>query len=312
MMLSTNNKPKIIAVVGPTASGKSDLAVDMALFIKKNAAKLGVSGAEIISADSRQVYKGMDIGSNKITVKEMRGIPHHLISIANPKTTFSAARYQRLAARIIKKILKNNKIPIICGGTGFYIDSVIYGIKFPKTKPNTALRKKLEKMETEKLFMLLQKKDPTRAISIDRHNRRRLIRALEINFLTGMPVPILKKEPQFETLWLGLTADNHILKNKLSNRLDKRLKKGLLKEVRNLHKKYGLSWKRLESFGLEYKFTAQFLEKKISEKEMKNKIVDESANYAKRQMTWFKRNSEINWIKDKQKALGLTESFLLN
>ena len=312
MMLSTNNKPKIIAVVGPTASGKSDLAVDMALFIKKNAAKLGVSGAEIISADSRQVYKGMDIGSNKITVKEMRGIPHHLISIANPKTTFSAARYQRLAARIIKKILKNNKIPIICGGTGFYIDSVIYGIKFPEIKPNTALRKKLEKMETEKLFLFLQKKDPTRALSIDRHNRRRLIRALEINFLTGMPVPILKKEPQFETLWLGLTADNHILKNKLSNRLDKRLKKGLLKEVKNLHKKYGLSWKRLESFGLEYKFTAQFLEKKISEKEMKNKIVDESANYAKRQMTWFKRNSEINWIKDKQKALGLTESFLLN
>ncbi len=301
---------KIIAVVGPTASGKSDLAVNIALFIKKNAKRLGVNGAEIISADSRQIYKWLDIGSNKITAKEMRGIPHYLLSIASPKINFSAARYQRLAVKAIKNITKNNKIPIICGGTGLYIDSVIYGIKFPETKPDLKLRKKLERMETKKLFELLQKKDKNRSLSIDPHNRRRLIRALEINFSTGRPVSALKKELQFNALWLGLSADKNILKGKLAIRLDKRLKKGIVPEVNNLHKKHGLSWKRLESFGLEYKFVAQFLQNKISKEEMKEKIINESAKYAKRQITWFKRNSQIHWIEGKQKALDLVESFL--
>jgi tRNA dimethylallyltransferase len=308
--MSTNSFQKIITVIGPTASGKSDLAVNIALFIKKNTSKLIVPGAEIISADSRQIYKWLDIGSNKITAKEMRGVPHHLLGIANPKRTFTVAQYQKLADKTIRQIIKRGNIPILCGGTGLYIDSIIYGTKFPGIKPNPSLRKKLEKIETSELFALLSKRDPQRASTIDKNNRRRLIRALEIVIVSGKPVPQLKQEPRFNTLWIGLKINKNDFKKRLSSRLEKRVKIGLIKEVRNLHKTHGLSWKRLESFGLEYRFVSQFLQNKISKTKMKGEIVNESAQYAKRQITWFKRNKQINWLDEKQKALDLVESFL--
>jgi tRNA dimethylallyltransferase len=329
----TADKPKIIAVIGPTASGKSDLAVNITLFIKKNAKKFGVSGAEIISADSRQVYKGLDIGSAKVprdkyfphtkypayrqagkipaTSYYYHGIPHYLLSVANPKITFTAARYQKLADKAINQICKRGNIPILCGGTGLYIDSVIYGMHFPEVKPNTLLRKKLEKIGAGKLFEMLKKKDPKKADVVDRHNRRRLIRALEIIFATKKPIAPLKKDLRYEPLIIGIAPDMGKLKDKITGRLDIRLKNGLIKEVGRLHEKNGLSWKRLESFGLEYRFIAQFLQKKISKKEMEEKITNESRRYAKRQMTWFKRNKQIIWIKNNQKALKLVESFLM-
>jgi tRNA dimethylallyltransferase len=304
-----NKKPKVIVIVGPTASGKSDLAVEIALFIKKNSKKFGYRGAEIISADSRQVYKHLDIGSNKITKKETKGIPHHLLSVASPKKTFSVARYQKLAQKAIKQIIKRKNIPIICGGTGLYIDSLIFGYKFPDIKPNAKLRNKLEKMTTSELFELLKSKDKKRAKNIDRHNRRRLIRAIEI-VMALKKVPKLKKEEQFDALWIGLKIDKATLKEKITKRLNLRIKKGLIAEVKKLRYKIGLSWKRLESFGMEYKYVAYFLQSKIDKQEMIEKIIKESLLYAKRQMTWFKRNQKIFWIKDKKESLNLIEGFL--
>jgi len=310
------NSQKIIAIVGPTASGKSNLAVKIALFINKNAKKLGVKGAEIISADSRQIYKWLDIGSNKITKKEMRGVPHRLLSVASPKKTFTAAQYQKLAVKAIGQIIKNKNIPILCGGTGFYIDSVIYGMHFPEVRSNLKLRKKLEKIATEKLFEMLKKKDPQKAIAIDKSNRRRLVRALEIVIATKKPISPLKKDSRYKPLIIGVAPDMSKLKDKMARRLDTRMKKGLIKEVKQLHKKHGLSWKRLESFGLEYRFIAQFLQKKISKKEMREKIINKSRRYAKRQMTWFKRNNNIIWIVNHDKKLPalpqIVSEFLIN
>jgi tRNA dimethylallyltransferase len=304
-----NKKPKVIVIVGPTASGKSDLAVEIALFIKKNSKKFGFRGAEIISADSRQVYKYLDIGSNKITKKETKGIPHHLLSVASPKKTFSVARYQKLAQKTIKQIIKRKNIPIICGGTGLYIDSLIFGYKFPDVKPNAKLRNKLEKMTTSELFELLKSKDKKRAKNIDRYNRKRLIRALEI-VMALKKVPKLEKEEQFDALWIGLKIDKATLKEKITKRLNLRIKKGLIAEVKKLRYKIGLSWKRLESFGMEYKYVSYFLQSKIDKQEMIEKIIKESLLYAKRQMTWFKRNQKISWIKDKKESLNLIEGFL--
>lgn len=333
-MSRIENRPKIIAVVGPTASGKSDLAVDVALFINKNRKKFGVKGTEIISADSRQVYKWMDIGSNKVSIlykpaKRLptklsipspfikggiqgyyRSIPHHLLSVASPKNTFTVVRYQKLATKAIKQILDRKNIPIICGGTGQYIDAVLFGYQFPNVKPNPVLRTSLDKMTVEKLLLMLQKKDPAKANTIDRYNKRRLIRALEIIFTTGKPIPPLETKLKFDVLIIGISANKNILKKRIEKRLDARLKKGLIKEVYNLHNKHGLSWNRLESFGLEYRFAANFLEGKISKNEMLDKIVSESVKYTKRQMTWFKKNKNIVWVDSKQKALSLVESFL--
>ncbi len=175
------SKPKIIVIPGPTASGKSNLAVKLA---KK-------FNGEIISADSRQVYKGLDIGSGKITKKEMRGVPHYLLDVASPKRTFTVSQYQKLAKKALEKILAKNKLPIVCGGTGFYIDALIYNYNLPAIPPQPKLRKQLEQKSTEELFEQLKKIDLKRAENIDKNNRRRIIRALEIIFVTKRPVPVL-------------------------------------------------------------------------------------------------------------------------
>ena len=166
----SEKKQKIIVILGPTASGKSGLAVKLAKKID----------GEIISADSRQVYKGMDIGTGKIIKKEMFGIPHYLLDIKNPKKQFTVMEFKKLAEKKIAEILKKKKIPIICGGTGFYINSVVDDIDFPEIKPDKKLRKELEKKPTEELFKILKKLNPTRAKNIDSKNKRRLIRAIEI------------------------------------------------------------------------------------------------------------------------------------
>ncbi|MBI4708741.1 MAG: tRNA (adenosine(37)-N6)-dimethylallyltransferase MiaA [Candidatus Portnoybacteria bacterium] len=179
MSIKTRNQ-KLIIVLGPTASGKSDLAVSLAKKIN----------GEVISADSRQVYKGLDIGSGKITKEEMQGIPHCLLGVADPKRRFSVAQYKKLAQVAIKKIQRQGKIPIICGGTGFYIQAVVDNIALPEVKPDWKLRKQLEKFNTDELFKKLKKLDPRRSRNIDSHNQRRLIRALEIVIKSGKPVPL--------------------------------------------------------------------------------------------------------------------------
>jgi len=311
--------PKIIVILGPTSSGKSDLAVKVAR--KFN--------GEIISADSRQVYKDMNIGSGKITEKEMLGVPHYLLDVANPKGTFTASQYQKLAKKAIVKIAKKDKLPIICGGTGLYIDAVIYGYKFPKVPPNQKLRQKLEKLKTEKLFEKLEKIDPRRAKNIDSRNRRRLIRALEIVLTTKKPIPPLISANQFSNqrkshtqncVWdksataavlkIGIRKSPEELKDRIKKRLLKRLKTGIIAEVEKLHE-FGLSWEKLDSFGLEYRFISHYLRKLISRQEMIELILKESYKYSKRQMTWFKRDKNIYWIEKENQAIELVKNFLL-
>ena len=310
-------KSKIIVILGPTASGKSELAVRIARRFN----------GEIISADSRQVYKELDIGSGKITAKEMRGIPHHLLDIASPKRTFTVSQYQKLAQKAIKQILKRGKIPIICGGTGLYIDSLVYETNFPKVLPQPKLRQKLEKLSTEKLFEKLSKLDPRRSQNIDAKNRRRLIRALEIVITTKSPVPAIpsdsatpKHNEHYEFLKIGIKKSPEELKKRIKKRLLKRLKIGMIEEVENLRKQrlnpegkpsasYGASWKRLDNLGLEYRFISRYLRGLASKKEMKDLIVKESVKYAKRQMTWFKRDKKIHWIEKEDDAFNLIKEF---
>src|SRR3989339_1045726 len=232
--ISSSTKPKILVILGPTASGKSSLAVKLA---KKN-------NGEIISADSRQVYRNLDIGTGKITQKEMSGVPHHLIDIANPKHKFTVTEYQKLAIYAMAEIIKRGKTPIICGGTGFYIDAITKGVVFPKVPPNLKLRKILEKKSTEQLLKILKKLDPTRAKNIDSKNKVRLIRAIEIAKALGKIPKKTEARLPFKFIKIGLYLPPDKLKKKIEKRLLIRKKMGMLGETRKLHKQ-GLSWKRI-------------------------------------------------------------------
>ncbi len=298
----------MVCIVGPTASGKSDLAIEVAK----------VFNGEIISADSRQVYKNMDIGSNKVPITKKdnklysENIQHHLIDVANPKEKFTVVDFKKLAKKAIKKIKNRNHLPIIAGGTGFYIDTLIYNLKIPEVPPQPDIRKKLNKKSKEKLYKKLKEKDPERAEDIHPNNKQRIIRALEIIEVTGKPVPKNDYSTSpYNPLFIGLKIKRENFKERLKKRLITRLNKGLLNETKKLHKD-GVSWKRLESFGLEYRYSAQYLQNKISKKKMIEKIVTESYQYAKRQMTWFKKNESIHWVeyKEKDKAIKLVKEFI--
>jgi tRNA dimethylallyltransferase len=241
---------KLIVILGPTATGKSDLAVQIARQVR----------GEIISADSRQVYKGMDIGTGKITKKEMRGVPHYLLDVVGPKTNFNVNKFQKLAKQKIKDLQKHGKIAILVGGTGFWIDALVYDQKFPEVKPDTVFRIQFSAFSTPQLFEKFKKLDPKRAATIDQHNRHRLIRAIEIA-KSGVKLQPLNYKSPYDVLLIGLDLPQEELDKKISKRLDARLRKGMVKEVEKLHKQ-GVSWKRLEAFGLEYKYIALYLQKK--------------------------------------------------
>jgi len=253
---------------------------------------------EIVSADSRQVYKSLDIGTGKVTKKEMKGIPHHLLDVASPKRRFTVAQYRKLALKAINKIQKKNKIPILCGGTGFYIQAVVNGIIIPEVKPDWRLRSNLNKFPVEELYKILKKLDPRRAKTIEKKNKRRLVRAIEIIMKTKKPVPPFKKQPlPYPVLIIGIKKSLEELKKIIEKRFLKWLRQGLIKEVKNL-KKSGLSWKKIEDFGIHYRVIAQYLQNKINYKEMIENSLKELRNYAKRQMTWFKRDKRIIWVKN--------------
>ncbi len=304
---------EIIVIGGTNASGKSDLAVKIALWLGSGKARkrFGIHGAEIVSADSRQVYKGMDVGSGKITKKEMRGIPHRLLDVADPKRIFSAARYRVLALREIRRIWREHKIPILCGGTGFYIDAIIHGTNIPEVKPNAKLREKLKHKSTEELFKALEEKDPERARTIDRNNPARLIRAIEIAEALGrVPAPTRAPLPA-RILFLGVKKENEELKKRITLRFERRMRQGMVKEIARLHRT-GVSWKRMESLGLEYRYGARLLRKEITRNEFEKSLIREITAYAKRQITWFKREPGIIWISDEKEVMTKTETFLKN
>jgi len=279
------SKRKIIVILGPTASGKSALAVKMAKKIN----------GEIISADSRQVYKGLDIGAGKITKKEMGGIPHYCLDIVSPKKIFTVVDFKKCADKAIEEIFAKNKTPIIVGGTGLYIQAIVDNIVLPEVKPNWKLRKELEKKTTEEMFKMLKKLDPERAKNIDAKNPRRLIRAIEIAKALGKIPNLAVKPPSWEFLQIGLKLPDEILKKNIEKRIKKMLKGGLVAEMKKLRKS-GLSWKRIYELGFEYKYPALFLRREISKDEMLSKMLIENRQYAKRQMTWFKRDKRIKWI----------------
>jgi len=293
-------KNKLVVILGPTASGKTELAIKLAKKFK----------GEIISADSRQVYKGMDIGTGKINKKEMQGIPHYLLNVASPKKKFTVAQYRKLALMVIEKIQQKNKIPILCGGTGFYIQAVVDGIIIPEVPPDWKLRKKLEKKSAKELYQTLKKLDLKRAKTIEKENPRRLIRAIEIVLKTKKPVPPLIKKPlPYHVLMIGIKKEKKELNKLIEKRFFKWLKRGLVKEVKNL-RKMGISFEKIEDFGMHYRVVAQYLQGKINHQEMIENSIREIKKYAKRQTGWFKKEKRIKWVKKYGDAERLVKDYL--
>lgn len=270
-------KPKLIVICGPTASGKSDKAVELAL--EKN--------GEVISADSRQVYKGLDIGSGKITTDEMKGVPHYLLDVVDPKEVFSVEDFVKLGEEIIQDILERGKLPIICGGTGFYIDALIYGTQFPKVEVNTELRDELQKLNLGDLQNRLEELDPERFSEIDIYNPVRLVRAIEIATQLGKVPPVIKQD-KYDIEFIYLDFPKEVLTERISKRLYTRLEHGMLEEAERLINE-GVTFDRLKQLGLEYRYMAMCLSGEISYEEMCNLIILKSTQYAKRQRVWFKR-----------------------
>ncbi len=279
--------PKLLVILGPTASGKSALGVSLAR--KFN--------GEIISADSRQVYRGLNIGAGKITKKEMRGVPHHLLDVANLKKRFSVVEFQKLAREKISEIFSRGHLPIIVGGAGFYISALVDNIVLPDVPPNQKLRARLIGKTPETLINMLMKLDSSRAKTVDPKNSRRIIRAIEI--ATALPkVPTIISAPKYDALQIGLKLKPALLKEKINNRLKARVKLGMIAEAKKLHAQ-GLSWKRMDELGLEYRYLGKHLKNEISKIKMIELLGTEIWRYAKRQMTWFKRDKRINWVAPK-------------
>lgn len=290
-------KPKVIVIVGPTASGKTDLSIRLAKELN----------GEIISADSMQIYKKMTIGTAKPTKEEMQGIPHHMIDIVEPNEDFNVAKYKNMAEEKIEEVLSKGKQPIIVGGTGLYIDTLVNGIEFFDIENDFEYRAKLENEVKEKgvdwLYEELKKVDPEAADNIEKNNVRRVIRALEIYKVTGKTKTQLDKESikgsKYDYIIFGLLWDREKLYERINLRVDRMLKDGLIEEVKSLIDNEGFSKTALQ--GLGYKEVVEYLEGNVSYEEMVEKIKMETRRYAKRQMTWFKRNQNIIWLEASNK-----------
>lgn len=276
-------KYKVLVVVGPTASGKTCLAIAIAKEF----------GGEIISADSRQVYRGLDIGTEKISHEEIEDVPHHLIDIADPQDIYTAADFVRDATAAIDTMSSRKKLPIIAGGTLFYVDALLGKRSIIDVEPDHAYRTELERKDTKELFALLEKQDPHRSLSIDRHNKRRLIRALEIVNVLGI-VPSPQETSNYDSLIIGIHTDPEELRDRIRTRLTKTLEKGLVEETQKLLAQ-GLTRERLHEIGLEYRIVLQYLDGTIDYDTMKTKLEHTVWQYAKRQMTWLKRDESIVW-----------------
>lgn len=276
--------PKIVVVCGPTATGKSDLAVVLARQFN----------GEVVSADSRQVYRGMDIGSGKATAAEMQGVPHHLLDVADPRRArYTVDDFTRDAATAIADIHARGKLPIVCGGTGFYIDALVNGVTLPAAKANPKLRAQLAKRTAESLMKTLARLDPSRAKTIDPRNKVRVIRAIEIATALGS-VPKATRRKRYDALTIGLNLPRPDLRERIRARLLRRVDEGMVVEVAKL-KASGVSWKRLHDFGLEYRFVALYLQRRLSKAQLLVGLETAIAQYAKRQEAWFRRDGSIHW-----------------
>ncbi|MBR5155683.1 MAG: tRNA (adenosine(37)-N6)-dimethylallyltransferase MiaA [Clostridia bacterium] len=285
---------KIIAVAGPTASGKTALAIEIAKRV----------AGEVVSCDSMQIYKGMDIGTAKPDMEERCGIPHHMIDIVDPSMRYSVADFTKDARACIDDILSRDKVPVIAGGTGLYMDSVLLNIEFDEFEQDMEYRSKMQKYAdewgNEALHNLLLEKDPEAAAKIHQNNVRRVIRALEVCHTTGKTFTQVNAESRrelvYDPLIFGIDADRQVLYERIDRRVDIMLEKGLLDEVRRLYES-GLGRETTAMQAIGYKELFDFIEDKCTYDEAVEKIKQESRRYAKRQLTWFRRNELISWVR---------------
>lgn len=277
-----NGLPKVVAVVGTNASGKSALGVELALRFD----------AEIISADSRQVFRGLDLGSGKITPQEMRGVPHHLIDVREPGEFFSMADFQRMSYAAVDGILARGRLPMIVGGTGLYVDSVLDGYLLSDTEPDLAYRAELEKLTTPELYAMLLRLAPD--AQVERNNRNRVMRMLERIHDGDDAQPAQKA--RYDSLRLGVSWPRDVLAKRIEERMTARLAQGMIEEVQGLLER-GVPRAFLLGLGLEYRFITQYLTGEIPDRdEMIAKLTQAIRKFAKRQMTWFRRNPDIVWL----------------
>lgn len=294
-------KQKIIVITGPTATGKSALGIELAK---------AFSG-EIISADSRQVYRGLDIGSAKVTESKMEDIPHHMIDVADPTNVFTVAEFQKMAREKMRSIFSRGNVPMIVGGTGMYISAIIDNIAFPEVPPNYQLRKSLESVSPGELLGILRDLDPRRANSIDPDNPVRLIRSIEIATAIGKVPNLPPRDSDHEVLMIGLELPKEELVSRIEQRIDDRIP-ALFDEIKKLLSQ-GVPADRLRSFGLEYRYGTDYAEGIISLDEFKKTLATKTWQFVRRQMTWWKRDSRVIWtnpVADHQKILDLVQEFL--
>jgi tRNA dimethylallyltransferase len=283
--MEVQSKPKIIVVVGPTGSGKTALSIELAKHYS----------GEVISADSRQVYTGLDIGTEKVSKEEMFGVPHHLIDILPPTEVYTVHAFVKDAAALIEEITAHNHLPIITGGTFFYVDSLLGKSGSAQVEPDQALRSTLEQKTNEELFAELQQKDPRRAETIEPQNKRRLVRALEVVASLGAVPPLTLKSCPYDVLTIGLNIDKKTHREKLAKRAHSALNRGLMDEIQRALAA-GVSKERLSEIGLEYRETLAYLDGSISYERMLERFTEVNWQYAKRQLTWLKRDSSIEWF----------------
>lgn len=292
--------PKLIVIAGTNASGKSGLGVELAARY----------GGEIVSADSRQVFRGLDLGSGKITPEETRGVVHHLIDVVDAGAFYSMADFQKQAYEAIDGIIARGKTPFLVGGTGLYVDSVADGYVLSNRMPDLAYRDELETRSTEELYLMLRQCVPD--TDVDPHNRNRVMRILEKIHDGDDVAP--SREPRYDTLRLGVTWDRETLRRRIDERLDRRLEQGMIEEVKQLLDS-GVSETFMLKLGLEYRFITRYLKGEFgSLEEMKEQLSAAIKQFAKRQMTWFRRDPAIHWLDmtadPVKQACGLIDAFL--
>ena len=286
-------KPTVYVIVGPTASGKSKLAIELAKKIN----------GEIISADSMQIYKDMNIGTAKVEAEEMQGIKHYMLDFLSPEERYSVSSFKKEAEHAIEQILEKGKNPIIAGGTGLYIDSLIYGIEYQDEEMDTTYREELNQIaETQgldELYKKAQEIDPEAMKKISINDKKRIIRVLEIYHKTGKTKTEQEKESRrnevkYNYKVFAITMDREKLYDRIEKRVDLMIEKGLIQEVKNILAKYSKFPTAMQ--GLGYKEVVEYIENKVSKEDMIDKIKKETRHYAKRQLTWFRKNKETIWL----------------
>ena len=277
--------PKLIVILGTTACGKSGLGVELARHV----------GGEIVSADSRQVYRGLDLGTGKVTEEEMGGIPHHLLDVVEPNESYSVAQFQKDAYAAIDDILARGKVPLLVGGTGLYVRAVAEGYTFRDSQPNPALRAELEQKSARELYAMFQEKTGRTLSGGEENNRHRLVRTME-KILSGEDLTEAPRTPRYQVLQLGMTYPREELCRRIDERLLRRLDDGMVEEVARLREN-GATDAFLEGLGLEYRYILWYLTGKLPSKEA---LIDELGRaikrFAKRQMVWFQKDQDVLWL----------------